>query len=210
MNNFKTHLFLLLTFAIVVGYSQDTLEVPYDPMIDDLVSIDGAVEEDEYPESFFDERTGMTVNWGCDDSLIYVGLVAPVTGWIAVGFGSLNRDSANIILGFTNDDTADCVNFLGVKEGLKQLPSEPEEWEIDEDNDTTTLEFSYPLVFSETAGMAIKRLEHGKVYKFILETNATKDDPKAKPTHWSSGYFYLASKEELKPEEKEEKKEEKK
>jgi len=66
-----------LTFA----HNVDFTDIAWPP------HLDGQIGESEYRNSMIDAATGMSVHWQNDDSILYVGLVAPGTGWLSIGFG---------------------------------------------------------------------------------------------------------------------------
>jgi len=193
---------LLSLATFLFAQPSDTLLMPYDPEMEDLVDIDGTIEPDEYPESFYDEPTLVTVAWGCDDSLIYVGLKAPKCAWLAIGFGSAKREGSNLIIGTITEDSIGIGNYLGTKDGYKLIGGEEDyivEWEIDEEEDTVTLEFIYPMNFPAESGMTVTKLEHGKVYNFTLGMSK-KVAPKGKEERRSFGVFEIEEKPPLKEE----------
>ena len=77
---------LLLGAALTLASAQPV--IPYDSLMDTRVGIDGVIDNDdgrEYPATYADKASGLTANWGFDDSLIYVGLVTKGRGWLALG-----------------------------------------------------------------------------------------------------------------------------
>jgi hypothetical protein len=195
---------LVPLFIVTVLFAQadDTLLMPYDPEMESLVDVDGSIDPDEYPESFYNEPTLITVYWGCDDSLMYIGLKAPACAWLAMGFGSAKREGANLIIGKITEDSIEVGNYLGTKEGYKLLGDEEDrivEWEIDEEEDTVTMEFIYPLVFPAESGMAVTKLEHGKVYNFTLGMSKVLA-PKGKQERRTFGTFMIEEKQAIEEE----------
>lgn len=66
--------------------------------------IDGVIAEDEYGNELFDSETGMTVYWYNHDAFLYIGLAAPGTGWLSIGFGPERQmQGANIIIASIED-----------------------------------------------------------------------------------------------------------
>ncbi|MEO0114260.1 MAG: hypothetical protein ABIK93_02150 [candidate division WOR-3 bacterium] len=213
---FFAFLALLFLISFLTAQPVDTMFMPYEPDLEEVIDIDGTIEPDEYPESFYDEATLITVAWGCDDSLIYVGLKAPKCAWLAIGFGSPKREGSNLIIAKIAEDSIEIGNYLGTKEDYKLIGGEEDyirEWEIDEEEDTVTLEFIYPMNFPAESGMAITKLEHGKVYNFTLGMSKVMA-PKGKQERRSFGIFEIEEKpvikeptpEESLPGKKEEKK----
>ncbi len=194
--------FSVLIVAVSVGLGQrraDTLIVPYDPDLEEWVSVDGYVdvEENEYPASFRDPVTGITVYWGCDDSLIYVALEAEGKGWLAIGFGSPVMDGANMIIGYYSDDSAMVVNHVGKGKMHRVVSGTAEllvDWDVDYDDETntTTMEFVYPLDWKGLSGTAIAGIKHGGSYDLILARNAKSVSLSAKHGQKSKYRFQLA------------------
>lgn len=185
--------------------SSQTLVVPYDSLMEDRVSIDGFVdiEDEEYPGKFSDPATGINVNWGYDDSLIYVALEAKGKGWLAIGFGSPVMDGANMFLGYYTDDSAMVVNYVGVKHThapAKGNENLLEDWEVDYDDETniTTVEFAYPLRWEGLKGVKISGLVSGEVYDLILARNPKSPAFTAKHSQKSHYRFTLVAKPEPK------------
>ncbi len=209
--NFKTVLFVILTLIISLATAQEkgkaqTPIIPYDPELEDWVSVDGFVdvESQEYPNSFFDPITGITIHWGYDDSLLYIALSAKGMGWMAIGLGSPKMDKSNIFIGYYTDDSTNLENHIGV--GWSHKPAGGanllEDWEIDYDDETDemVIEFTYPLNWAGLKGTAITELKPGQSYSLILARNPKSSSFKAKHAKKSSYTFALAPKPEPVPE----------
>lgn len=203
----KSKLLFITVFFLSVLYAQtvtDTLVMPYDSLMDDRVSADGYVdwEEQEYPGSFRDPSTGITVSWGYDDNFIYIALEAKGKGWLAIGFGSPMMDGANMFIGYYTDDSVVLVNHIGkgrTHTGAKGNDSLLDEWDIDYDDETntTTIEFIYPLNWAGLKGSAISGLSLGETYDLILARNPKSVSFSAKHAQKSRRIFRLAPKPEL-------------
>ena len=62
-------------------------------------AVDGIVNETEYTSWIVDSQTGMTVYSHVLDELLYIGLSAPGTGWLSIGFDpEVRMRGANIII----------------------------------------------------------------------------------------------------------------
>ena len=62
-------------------------------------AIDGTIEALEYAETVFDSQTGMSVSSRAVGDVLYIGLRAPGTGWLSIGFEpELRMQGANIII----------------------------------------------------------------------------------------------------------------
>ncbi|MGB9742164.1 MAG: DOMON domain-containing protein [candidate division WOR-3 bacterium] len=196
---------IAVLFALALGvqiYAQqkiDTLMVPYDSLMDYRVSVDGYidVEDNEYPAAFRDPATGITVHWGHDDSLIYIGMEARGKGWLAIGFGSPVMSGSNMIIGFYADDSAGVVNHVGA--GRLHRPPKGnenliEDWEIDYDDESNTvvMEFVYPLQWQGLTGTAVSGLLPEHLYDLILARNPRTISLAAKHAQKSHRVFALA------------------
>jgi hypothetical protein len=153
--------------------------VPYDSLMEERVSVDGYVdlEEDEYPASFANPATGITVYWGYDDSCIYVALTSRGKGWLGVGFGSPVMHEANMVVGFYSEESSGVYNVVGQQHVHSPVPESSsvlEEYDIDFDDETglVTLEFAYPLHWPSVKGTAVSGLEPNDTYDLILARNA--------------------------------------
>lgn len=202
----KTKIAFIILFSLSLLYGQKekgTLQIPYDSLMDDRVSVDGYIdiEEQEYPASFRDPATGITVYWGYDDSLIYVGLEAKGKGWLAIGFGSPVMDGANMFIGYYTDDSAEVINHIGkgrTHSAAKENVSLFDDWEIDydEETNTTAMEFTYPLNWTGLKGAAITGLLPGETYDLILARNPKSPSLGAKHSQRSHYTFQMGPKPE--------------
>ena len=176
--------------------------IPYDSLMDARVVIDGVIDNEEgseYPATYLDKASGLTVHWGFDDSLVYVGLETKGRGWLAIGFGSAKMDESNMIIGYYTDDSTEVMNQIGVHHAHArslQSDSAVREAEIDRDEETgvTTMEFTYPLKFPAGEALAIPGLAPGGTCDMILAQNTKTVSLDAKPTNSSTLKVKLADK----------------
>ncbi len=63
-------------------------------------AIDGLIDKGEYPESFTDGKTGITVYWQADSTNLYCALQSPGKGWLAMGFGSEGMNGSVMIIAY--------------------------------------------------------------------------------------------------------------
>ena len=195
--------------ALAFSRAQTVPVIPYDSTMDDRVGVDGAIDNEdgpEYPATYVDKASGMTVHWGFDDSLIYVGLETKGRGWVSIGFGSPKMEESNTIVGYYTDDSTDVVNRFGadsVRAGSPQSDSAIREAEIEYDEETgiTTMEFAYPLKFPGGKGLAIPGLEPGDTYDIILAQNTKMVSLDAKYTNLGTLKVKLADNPHLKKQE---------
>jgi len=194
-----------LTFCL----AQTVPVIPYDSTMEDRVNIDGEIDNEdgpEYPATYADKAAGMTVSWGFDDSLIYVGIQTRGRGWVAIGFGSPKMHEANMLIGYYTDDSTDVVNVVGTNHTHVRSPHSDSaigeaEIEYDEDTRVTTMEFCYPLRFPAADGLAIPGLEPGDTYDIILAQNTKSVSLDAKHTNRSALKVKLADNPHLKKQE---------
>lgn len=177
----KLRLGLLTALAagVVLAAPPPVPVMPYDSLMEERVVVDGYVdtEEDEYPASFANAATGITVHWGFDDSLMYVALTSKGKGWIGAGFGSALMHEANMIIGYYSDDSAEVFNHVGTGRVHKAVPDsagliEDADVDFDDETGTMTVEFVYPLRWAGLKGVAVPGLEPGDTYDLILARNA--------------------------------------
>jgi hypothetical protein len=192
--------------ALAFCRAQTVPVVPYDSTMEDRVGIDGEIDNEdgpEYPATYLDKASGLTVNWGFDDSLIYVGLETKGRGWMAIGFGSPKMDESNMIIGYYTDDSTDVVNRFGAESTHARSPQSDSaireaEIEYDEETGITTMEFVYPLKFPAGARLAIPGLEPGDTFDVILAQNTKTVSLNAKQTQQSVLKVKLADNPHLK------------
>jgi hypothetical protein len=192
---------LLLGVALALVSAQPV--IPYDSLMDDRVGVDGVIDNEdgpEYPATYKDKASGLTVNWGFDDSLIYVGIETKGRGWLAIGFGSDKMNESNVIVGYYTEDSTEVVNQTGAAR-LPQSDSAIREAEIDFDEETgvTTMEFIYPLKFPTSEALAVPGLVPGGTYDIILAQNTKSVSLNAKYTNFSTLKVKLADKPQPKP-----------
>lgn len=180
--------------ALALCRTQKLPVIPYDSTMQDRVSVDGAIDNEEgpeYPATYFDKASGLTVNWGFDDSLLYVGLQTKGRGWMAIGFGSPQMNESNMIIGYYTDSSTEVMNQIGAGHTHAHSPQSDSaireaEIEYDEETGITTMEFTYPLRFPSGQGLAISALVPGETYDIILAQNTKTVSLDAKHTNYST------------------------
>jgi hypothetical protein len=191
---------LLLGAALALAAAQPV--IPYDALMDSRVGIDGMIDNEEgpeYPATYTDKASGVTVNWGFDDSLLYVGLATRGRGWLAIGFGSPTMNKSNMIIGYYTEDSTEVMNQIGAGHKHAKAPQSDSvirEAEIDFDEETgvTTMEFVYPLQFPAGKGeaLAIPALAPGGTCDVILAQNTRSIALNAKHTNFGTLKVKLA------------------
>jgi hypothetical protein len=198
---------LLLAAAIALALAQPV--IPYDSAMDNRVSADGVIDNEdgqEYPATYVDKASGLTVHWGFDDSLIYVGMETKGRGWMAIGFGSARMHESNMLIGYYTDDSTEVMNQVGANYAHARSPQSDSaireaEIEFDDETGITTMEFIYPLQFPAGPGLAIPGLLPGDTYDVILAQNTKDVSLNAKHTNKSAVKVKLADNPHLKKQE---------
>lgn len=147
---------------------------------------DGAIAPEEYRHVLIDEGTGVVLFWQNDATTLYVGLVGPGTGWVAVGFGARNQmQGANIVIGAVTDGVLTLEDQFGsgpfshrgdkVSSLLQRGGSEVD--------GKTIIEFALPLATGEADDVG---LTPGQTVTVILAFHATSDSLTTKHTRRST------------------------
>ena len=189
---------LLLGAALALASAQPV--IPYDSLMDTRVGIDGVIDNEdgpEYPATYKDKASGLTVHWGFDDSLIYVGLETKGRGWLAIGFGSDKMNESNMIVGYYTEDSTEVMNQVGANHTHARSPQSDSaireaEIEYDEETGITTMEFAYPLQFPAGQALAIPALVPGDTYDIVLAQNTKDVSLNVKHTHKNAVKVKLA------------------
>ena len=152
-----------------------SLAFDYNEMFTDIAwppQIDGIIGDEEYRNSLTDPATGMVLAWQNDSTYIYVGLIGPGTGWVAVGFDAERKmKGANIIIGAVSDGSLEIEDHFGTTQIGHR---EDEESDIiqaggTENDGQTTIEFAVPLESSD------KTLAPGQEVNVILAYHSSSD-----------------------------------
>ena len=65
----------------------------------DNITINAEIKTSEYPFSYEDSATGITMYWYNDSENLYIGLESQAQGWTSIGFGpEASMKGANIIM----------------------------------------------------------------------------------------------------------------
>lgn len=171
--------------SLTFGHTTQFTDIAWPP------AMDGRIDEGEYRNSLIDPATGLEVFWQNDDEMIYVGLAAEVSGYVAIGFSPEQRmQGANIIIasvsdgdlliedhfgtsqiGHSEDEVSDIVDAAGI-----------------ESEGTTVVEFSYPL---RTMKEEDEALEPGTEVTIILAVHRTSDSLSARHSARSTSVIQL-------------------
>ena len=156
-------------------------------------SIDGAIGATEYMHST--EIAGVEVYWTNDATYLRVGLVAPGTGYVAIGFDPVRQmEGANFILGYVEDGKGYFRDDFGIEAtahmadvdrgGVDNIVSSAgAEW-----TDRTILEFIIPL---DSGDEMDKPLVPGGTYTVLLAYHDLQDGFTTRHSRRGSGQIQL-------------------
>ena len=156
-------------------------------------SIDGAIGAAEYTHST--EIAGVEVHWANDATYLRVGLVAPGTGFVAIGFDPVRQmEGANFILGYVTDGEGYFRDDFGIEAtahmadvdrgGTNNIVSSAgAEW-----TDRTILEFIIPL---DSGDEMDKPLVPGGTYTVLLAYHDLQDGFTTRHSRRGSGQIQL-------------------
>lgn len=155
--------------------------------------VDGVIAEGEYPHST--EVVGVKVYWYNDAEKLYVGLVSPGKGFVAIGFGPERRmKGANIIITAVKDSEVVTRDDFGIAE-TNHAPDTSLGGEDNvlkaagtEDGEGTVIEFAIPL---DSGDQFDKPLEPGKTYNIIVSYHRTSDSFSTRHTNRGRGQIIL-------------------
>jgi hypothetical protein len=146
------------------------------------VEVDGMIAASEYRHHLTEPDTGIEIRWQNDAETLYVGLVSPGTGWVAIGFDPEDKmQGANIILGaivggrLVIEDQFGTSPISHSPDGSQEILKAAGK----EAGGKTTIEFAIPLASPDPADTL---LERGKSYRVIVAYHATSDDLNSKHT----------------------------
>ncbi len=170
---------------ITFAHHTDFVDIRWPP------GLDGTIGETEYDGTMTDAGTGMGVHWQHDGSLLYVGLTAPGTGWLSIGFEPTNRmQGANIVIGAIVDGEVTIEDHYG------NAPVSHRADDVDhiiqaagrEVDGESILEFAIPL---DSGDDQDKLLSAGRELTIILAYHRTSDRLTARHTARSTASLHL-------------------
>ena len=161
----------------------------------DNITIDGDIEVNEYPFSYFDNVTGITIYWHNDSVNLYIGFESQAEGWTAIGFDPERlMEGANIILFTIADGNIIVRDDYGTSVFTHSSDEElGGNFDITEhagnkENNITTIEFVIPL---DSGDEFDRVLEPTGNYSVILAVNMTSNDFDSKHSKSSSTVIEL-------------------
>ena len=154
-------------------------------------SVDGEIGEGEYRNAMMDPETGLEVFWQNDGEMIYVGLSAEVSGYVAIGFAPERRmEGANIIIAALADGELMIEDHFGTSQTghREDAVSDIVDAAGTESDGMTIVEFSYPLM---TGNADDKPIEPGSEVAIILAVHRSSDSLSARHTARSTNSILL-------------------
>jgi hypothetical protein len=126
---------LALLFPLAAG-AQSALGITSSP-----ARVDGVFTNKEY--SLITEDAGMKLGLTRTADVLYVGLSAPTTGWVAVGIGSTRMDGAVIYIGYAVGQQSQLKVQKGTGHRHSDLDADaPREFAVKEAGGRTVLELA--------------------------------------------------------------------
>jgi hypothetical protein len=138
-------------------------------------AIDGTVAAGEYRHTMIDPETGIRVDWQNDLTTLYVALVSPGTGWVAIGFDPTSRmQGANYILGAVADGVLSITDEFGASGVTHRTDAQTNIIQAagQEAGGATTLEFAIPLASGDAED---KPLVPGQLVTVLLAMSSSQD-----------------------------------
>ncbi len=91
--------------VIVVIYCSIFAVAHEDENNSDLHEIDGVIESDEYTNQSVFGDGSYELSWSIEDDIIYIGMTAKTTGWVAIGFSPISlHKGSDIVSGWVDDN----------------------------------------------------------------------------------------------------------
>ena len=161
----------------------------------DNISIDAQITTNEYPFSYVDNASGITLYWHNDSKDLYIGLESQTEGWIAIGFDPerLMKDANIIFFALENGnliarDDYGTSNFSHSSDEELGGSFDITEYAGKKENSITTIEFTIPL---DSGDEFDRVLEPADSYSVILAVNSKNTDFDSKHSKRSSGVIEL-------------------
>jgi hypothetical protein len=170
---YKLSFFFLGLFSnLVIAAADNPPAIPLPQRTGAAPVVDGRIATNEYAYTFQDAKTGIRVSWQADQERIYVGLVSPAKGWVAMGFGHAGMWGTTMVIGYVNPEGKWTVQeqmgkiFYG--HGKVNKPKLTSGVAGIQDGHTV-MEFSLPLALSNG-----KTIQAGQSMPFVLAGHDSK------------------------------------
>jgi len=146
------------------------------------VAVDGAIGSGEYRHSLTEPTTGIQIYWQNDAEKLFIGLVSPGTGWVAIGFDpEQGMKGANIVIAAVVKEKLVIEDQYGTspmshsRDGSQDILAAAGK----ESGGKTTIEFAIPL---ESPDPADTVLGPGTTHRVMVAYQESSDDLNAKHT----------------------------
>ncbi len=169
----------------------DTLTIVIIELVEDVKPfIDANIENNEYPHNITLQTTGVTIYWYNDAEEIFIGLVSPGTGWVAIGFDPVqSMRGANFVFCYVVDGEARVSDQYGTGT-FSHTPDTSLGGSEDvtvyagiESEGSTIFEFKMPLL---TMDPNDKPLNPGDTYTVLNSRHSTSDSITVRHTQRTS------------------------
>ncbi len=148
------------------------------PVESPYASVDGRIETGEYAHEI--RLGGMDVHWSNDAELLWIGLSAPGTGYVSIGFDPVDRKvGANYIIGYVADGETIVRDHVGTRGNLHAADTEVGGTDDllaaagSETDGRTVLEFVIPL---DSGDPQDRPLVPGETYVIQTAYQSERDD----------------------------------
>jgi PKD repeat protein len=149
-------------------------------------NIDGVIDVNEYPHNVVHSSTGVHVYWYNDENDMYVGIVSPGFGWVALGFDpEFAMREANFIFGYVSEGETHVSDQYGVS-SFTHTPDtdiggtdDILEYAGSEVSGETIIEFRFPL---DSGDSKDKPLNQGDSYTVLVAYSSSADNFTSKHT----------------------------
>ncbi len=185
----RARLFRITTLAVLVvliltatsNAAPEEATMPYNEVSN--VVIDGTLDTNEYAGSYSETATGMNIYWEHNETVMYIGLESPGTGWAGIGFGPVGTgmEGANMIIGYVDDTTEELTLEDNYGQGVDHLSDTSQGGSDDiiakagsQSQDKTIIEFMYPLDSGDSP--YDYPLEAGSTFGFFVAYHDQNDD----------------------------------
>ncbi len=159
------------------------------------IAIDAQITTNEYPFSYFDNVTDITLYWHNDSKDLYIGLESQAEGWIAIGFDpERSMKDANIVLFALENENVIARDDYGTSNFSHSSDEELggsfdiTEYAGKKENNITTIEFVIPM---DSGDEFDRVLEPTGNYSVIIAVNLANTDFNSKHSKKSSGVIEL-------------------
>jgi hypothetical protein len=158
----KSSLALFLLFALGLSlYAQDSVT-----RSSALPKTDGVVTAGEYQYTKTVSGMSIGVTLGNDD-LLYLSIVAPTTGWVALGVGGRVMDGSRLFLAYDSEGKKFFTEQLGSGHSHSDAPPVAKKWAVLNADGSTTFELVLPASLAMVGGNLDVLASYGATTAFV-------------------------------------------